>query len=219
MRKFWLIGVLFASLAALAIGSRADATSVAGDYVEVRTASVFAGACHYNGELMTTGRDAVMAWRVTAGAWRGTDLAGVSAVAVVSADANLADAQAARRTEVVVDSAASEAQAEAMAAALKSKFGATLGHVILVRRAPVTFERDAESYSVSVPNVAELTVRAMPNHECCKMPQLVWYNPLVPVAGRRVGQTLHASYTGDLSIGERWQQAGQNSAFYGSFAF
>ena len=219
MRKFWLIGVLLAAAAALSVGSQADATSVAGDYVEVRTASVFAGACHYNGELMTTGRDAVLAWRVTSGAWRGVDLAGVRAVAVVSADANLADAAAARRTEVVVDSAASEAQAEAMAAALKSKFGATLGHVIFVRRAPVTFEREAEAYSVSVPNIAELTVRAMPNHECCKMPQLVWYNPLVPVAGRRVGQTLKASYTGDAAIGERWQQAGQNSAFYGSFAF
>ncbi len=219
MRKFWLMGALFAALAALAVGSRADATSMTGDYVEVRTASVFAGACHYNGELMTTGRDAVMAWRVTAGTWHGTDLAGVRAVAVVSADANLADAQASRRTEIFVDSAATEAQAEAMAAALKSKFGATLGRVIVVRRAPVAFEHAAETYSVNVPNVAELTVRAMPNHECCRMPQLVWYSPLVPVAGRRVGQTLHASYAGDASVGERWQQAGQNSAFYGSFAF
>jgi hypothetical protein len=219
MRKFWLMGVLLALACALAFSSQALTTNVTGDYVEVRTASVFAGACHYNGELMTTGRDAVLAWRVTAGAWRGVDLAGVRAVAVVSADANLADAESPRRTEVVVDSAASEAQAEAMAAALKSKFGAALGHVIVVRRAPVTFEREQEAYSVSVPNIAELTVRAMPNHECCKMPQLVWYNPLVPVAGRRVGQTLKASYAGDARIGGRWQQAGQNSAFYGSFAF
>src|ERR1700722_1556209 len=40
-------------------------TPIKGDYVEARTASVFAGACHYNGEVMITGRDAVMAWNVT----------------------------------------------------------------------------------------------------------------------------------------------------------
>ena len=41
--------------------------AVKGDYVEVRTASVFAGPCHYHGELVTTGRDAIMAWNVTSG--------------------------------------------------------------------------------------------------------------------------------------------------------
>ena len=29
---------------------------IKGDYVEARTASVFAGACHYNGELVTTAK-------------------------------------------------------------------------------------------------------------------------------------------------------------------
>ena len=43
--------------------TRPNASStIVGDYVEARTASVFAGACHYNGELVTTGRDAIMAW-------------------------------------------------------------------------------------------------------------------------------------------------------------
>jgi len=218
MRKFWLLGLLLALAGALAFGSQAGTTNLTGDYVEVRTASVFAGACHYNGELVTTGRDAVMAWRVTAGEWQGVDLAGVRAVAVVSADANLADRQATRRAEVVIDSAASATQADAIVAALRSKYAATFGHVLVVRRAPVEFTREAEAYSVSVPNVAELTVRAMPNHECCKMPHLVWYDPLVPLAGRRVGLTLKASFAGD-AVGESWQQAGQNSAFYGNFAF
>jgi len=45
-------------------------------YVEVRTASVFAGACHYNGEVTTTGRDALMAWNVKSGQWRGVDWQG-----------------------------------------------------------------------------------------------------------------------------------------------
>ncbi len=219
MRKFWFASLLLLVLAgALTFSSQAARTNLAGDYVEVRTASVFAGACHYNGELMTTGRDAVMAWHITAGQWQGVDLADVRVLAVVSADANLADAQAGRRAELIVDSAASETQAAAVVAAIESKYAATLGRITLVRRAPVTFAREAEAYSVNAANVAELTVRAMPNHECCKMPHLVWYTPLVPLADRRVGLTLKASYQGG-TVGERWQQAGQNSAFYGSFAF
>src|SRR2546421_10524011 len=118
MRKLLFLGLALMVLCGLWLtDSRAEFNNLKGDYVEVRTASVFAGACHYNGELMTTGRDAVMAWRVTAGTWRGTDLAGVRAVAGVSADANLADAQAGRASEIVVDSGATEAQAEAVAAA------------------------------------------------------------------------------------------------------
>src|SRR5256886_12382406 len=109
MRKFWLMGVLLALVCALAFSSQALTTNVTGDYVEVRTASVFAGACHYNGELVTTGRDAVMAWHVTAGEWQGVDLAGVRAVAGVSADANLARAPARRGWEVDVGNPAAEA--------------------------------------------------------------------------------------------------------------
>lgn len=41
--------------------SPAASTRIVGDYVEARTASVFAGACHYNGELVTTGHEAVAA--------------------------------------------------------------------------------------------------------------------------------------------------------------
>src|SRR5215210_2467387 len=105
MRKFWLAGLLLAVLcgALLPAGSRAEVNSLKGDYVEARTASVFAGACHYNGELTTTGRDALMAWRVEEGSWNGVDLAGVRAMAVVSADANLSEARAARRSELIIE--------------------------------------------------------------------------------------------------------------------
>src|ERR671939_229786 len=80
MRKIWFLGLLLVLSGALAYSSHAGSTSVAGDYVEVRTASVFAGACHYNGEVVTTGRDAVMAWQFKRGQWQGTDLAGVRAL-------------------------------------------------------------------------------------------------------------------------------------------
>src|SRR2546430_13047224 len=113
MRKFWLMGVLLALVCALAFSSQALTTNVTGDYVEVRTASVFAGACHYNGELMTTGRDALMAWHVTSGEWNGVDLTGASVVVVVSADDNLSNESAARRSEIIIDQRASHTPAAA----------------------------------------------------------------------------------------------------------
>lgn len=191
---------------------------VAGDYVEVRTASVFTGACHYNGELVTTGRDAIMAWNLTSGAWRGVDLAGVRAMAAVTSDASLAQEQATRKVELVVDSAASDEQASAVVSLLREKCGTRLGTIVTIRRAPVTFEKNASGYSVKSESYGSMSVTPMPNGECCKQPHLVWYSPLSPVDHRKVGFTQSAAYTAG-TLGDPWQREGENSAFYGSFTF
>ena len=75
MKRFWIVAsVLIACAAAIGFTSRAENTNIKGDYVEVRTASVFAGACHFNGEVVTAGREAIMAWSFSAGTWNGTNL-------------------------------------------------------------------------------------------------------------------------------------------------
>ena len=88
MRRIWFVALALGVLASLTgtatLNSQAETASVRGEYVEVRTASVFARACHYNGELTTAGRDALMAWNVKSGAWQGVDLTGVRAIAIVS---------------------------------------------------------------------------------------------------------------------------------------
>ena len=189
-----------------------------GDYVEARTASVFAGACHYNGERQTTGRDAVLAWSFKTGVWRGVDVSGVRVVAVVNADANLAEPDAARQSELVID-AANDAQADAAQAALTENYGPVLGRVRQTRRAAVAFQHEQDGlYRVAADGVARLNVAPMPNRECCRMPNLVWYQPLAKVENRRVGFTGKAFYAGGAA-GEAWQRAGENSAFYGEFAF
>jgi hypothetical protein len=198
--------------------AKAPPQKVAGDYVEVRTASVFTGACHYNGELVTTGRDAILAWNFTGGAWQGVDLTGVRAMAAVTCDANLGQEQAARKTELVVDSTASEAQASAVASVLREKCGNQLGTIVSTRRAPVTFEQSGRDYWVKSDGYGSMSVTPMPDGECCKQPHLVWYTPLSPVEHRKVGFTRSAAYTAG-TLGDRWEREGENSAFYGSFAF
>lgn len=219
MRKLWftVLGLLV-SFGLIAFTPKAESAGVHGDYVEVRTASVFAGACHYNGELTTTGRDALMAWHVTSGEWNGVDLGGVRFVAVVSADENLSDANAARRSEIVINDDATHTQAAAVLDLLKSKYSGTLGQIVSVRSAPVSFSHEGKSYSVSASDVALLNIEAMPNDLCCKMPSMVWYSPLSPLENRKVGYTRKALYAGN-AVGDAWQRSGENSAFYGSFSF
>ena len=222
MRRFLIptvVGLALALTCGAALqGSRAEGDGVRGVYVEARTASVFAGACHYNGELTTAGREAVLAWSVREGSWGGVSLAGVRAVAVVGSEANLTDSAAARRSELIVDGNASAAQAQALARAVESAYGRVLGRVVAVRRAPVSFKAEGKSFKVSAAGAAVLEVEAMPDDLCCRMPQLVWYAPLVPVEGRRVGYTRTASYAGGAA-GDAWQRTGENGAFYGTFSF
>ena len=218
MRRFWMLAsILIVCVGAVALTSQAENTSVKGDYVEVRTASVFAGACHYNGEVTTTGRDAMMAWNVTSGKWNGVDLTGMRTIAVVSAADNLENAQAGRRSELIMDKSASHDQAVAMLDAIKSRYADTLGQIISVRTAAIDFKHEGKTYQVSSTEAA-INVEAMPNDLCCRMPNLVWYSPLVSLGQRKVGYTVKALYTGH-TVGDNWERAGENSAFYGSFAF
>jgi len=220
MRRFWIAAILLGALLSLAgslsLTSRAETAAIRGEYVEVRTASVFAGACHYNGELTTAGRDALMAWNVKSGHWQGTDLTGVRAVAIVSADANLAE-NSERRSEIIIGENATDAQSLAMVEALKIRYTASFGKIISVRRGPLSFDHKGRTYSVSAGNLVSLNVEAMPDDLCCKMPQLVWYSPLVPLENRKVGYTTKALFSGS-EVSDPWERSGENSAFYGSFA-
>jgi hypothetical protein len=217
MRKgLFVVAAMLVAVSALVFSSQAENVSLRGDYVEVRTASVFAGACHYNGEVVTTGRDAMMAWNVTSGKWQGVDLTGVRVMAIVSADANLSEDNAARQSEIIIDTNASRQQALAMVNALRAKYAASLGKVVEVRSAAISFERNGRTYAV-LTNEAAINVEAMPNDLCCKMPNLVWYAPLVGLENRKVGYTSKALYSGKV-VGEPWSRSGENSAFYGTFA-
>lgn len=198
--------------------AKALLTPLRGDYVEVRTASVFAGPCHFNGELMTTGQDAICAWNIQSGSWKGIDLSGVRVMAEISASVNLSQADAVRQSELIVDRSATPAQVAAVADAIRSHYAAALGSVQSTRTASIHFAHVQKAYEVSAEGFARLSVQAMPNDECCKQPNLVWYKPLVPLIGRKVGYTVSASYASG-TVTDPWDRSEENSAFYGAFAF
>ena len=67
----------------------AQALEIRGDYVEARNADVFTGPCFSNAEILIVGKQAVMAWRVKQGTWKGVDVAGLCVAAAVQADNDL----------------------------------------------------------------------------------------------------------------------------------
>jgi hypothetical protein len=203
-----LIAVVF-SLFSNSSPLTAPRPPLAGDYVEARTASVFAGACHVNGELMTTGRDAVMAWQFNNG---------VRVMAAVSSQANLSDKTAARKSEIVIDGSASKSLADAALVSILSHDGSALGKIVSIHQAAITFSHEDREYKVECPGFAALDVQGMPNDECCKQPNLVWYEPLVKLIGRKVGYTVNAEYSAG-TIGDSWQREDENGAFFGAFGY
>ncbi|HEY1921925.1 MAG TPA: DUF1326 domain-containing protein [Tepidisphaeraceae bacterium] len=191
---------------------------LSGDYVEARTASVFAGPCHYNGELVTTGNDAVMAWQFNTGSWRHTSLAGVCVMAAVTSTENLGQTTGSRTSEIVIDSAATPEQAQAALQVILSRSGKSLGAIASVRRGSISFQRDNRDYHIKASGFAALDISGMPNDECCKQPNLVWYSPLTNLVNRKVGYTSNAEYVAG-KITEPWERSDENSAFYGAFVY
>ncbi|MCY2961878.1 MAG: DUF1326 domain-containing protein [Planctomycetota bacterium] len=194
----------------------AGSTPCVGSYVEARTASVFAGACHYNGEFVTAGREALCAWRIESGAFGGVDLAGVAIVAVVSAEANLDERSAARRSVIHVDAALAPERAAAAVLWLATTRGAVLGTVVEVRADPLAVAIDADSYSVACGAAFELFGAPLPDRACCAMPQNVWYTPFERLDRPLVGLD-EAFEVRAPALDRAWSRPGENAAFTGRF--
>src|SRR3954449_592272 len=108
-----------------------DASRVKGDYVEARTADVYTGPCFSNAEVFITGHQAVMAWKVTEGSWRGVDLGGLSVAAAVLGTTTFSEDDAkAAKSVLIVDKQASPAQRDALVAMAKELAGDRLNNVV-----------------------------------------------------------------------------------------
>jgi hypothetical protein len=185
-----------------------QATGLKADYVEARTASVYAGPCHINGELMTTGNDALIAWRFDNG---------VRVIAAVSCADNLMHKDAARQSEIVIDSPSKNA-GDATLAAIMSHDSATLGKVLAVRHGTINFSLKDHEYRIDAPGFGSMDIQGLPDAACCLQPNNVWFEPLVKVNGRMVGYTVNANYSSGVA-GATWQREDENGAFYGTVAY
>jgi hypothetical protein len=196
-------------------GGRCEAlpagSEVSGLYVEARSASVFAGPCHVNGEYDLQGRQALLGFRIEGGAWQGTDLSGVQLAAAVRSEENLAEG-APRSTTVWLDEDLEPERREAALGWLRATHGEDLGP-IEVAGASAAVAVDGERFSVDVEGVCQLQGSLLADRSCCTMPESVWYQPVAAVSDVIVGQSEVCRFEGQPA----WSYQQQNNVFVGRF--
>jgi hypothetical protein len=199
----------------------AKPASITGTYVEARTAEVFAGACIMNGEAATTGREALMAWKVDRGQVNGVTLDGLSVVAALAADVNLGiheigGDQTTARAAVFVDSRATPAQRKALVAMVRSAAGDLIGSVVQETAVAITFVDSGHQITVST-DTLKLSVDKHLNHEAsCGNKQ--WFGPLAKVEQAEMGTTAENEFHGP-ALCTKWSDPNKRSSFFGTFAY
>jgi len=221
MRRFWgaVVGIMLA--AGTAVSARA---AVKGDYIEVRSADVYTGPCFANSEVGLEGKQAILAWRIKQGSWRGTSLGGLSVVAVVQANATLGDPYHnpyPAKSILIVDERATTQQRRALVGFAKSAAGRLTGNVVRVTAAPIQVEFGEGTNHGSVRMVAGELARVQTrslcqgDHTCGN--EEVYYPPLTKVAHAMPAFTLEQSFSGN-GLGTVWSRMDTRSAFVGNFA-
>jgi len=215
-----------------------DAGRIRGDYVEARTADVYTGPCFSNAEIFITGHQAVMAWKVTEGSWRGVELDGLSVAAAVLGTTTFSedDAKAAKAV-LIVDKRATPAQREALVEMAKELGGDRLKNVVAVRTSVLTVTVESHSASeaagdaghkahgmphaplalFSAPGLSEILTRPLgdADHFCGN--ETVAYAPLSRGVVALPAYTLRHNYAGG-ELNTRWDDPNCRSSFVGHFS-
>lgn len=197
--------------------------AVKGDYLEARSADVYTGPCFANSEVGLTGQEAILAWKVKDGDWKGVSLNGLTVVAVVRANATLGDPYHdpyPAKSVLIVDARATAPQRTALEAFARSMTGNLLAHVVRVETAPIQMsigQGDSHGQAKLVAgSLARIETRSLcqGDHLCGN--EVVYYPPLVTLSHSMPVFTLASSFSGP-GLGEVWKNVDKRSAFVGSF--
>lgn len=214
---------LFLALTILAAPALAGTPpQVHGEYVEARTAEVFAGGCIMSSEAETIGRQAVMAWRIGRGSYEGVTLDGLSVVAAVAGDRNLGireiggEAPSLVRAAIIVDERATPEQRRSLVALARAMSHGLIQEVVDVTAAPIRFDSTPHQVEVSAGD-AKLAVQRHVHHDpnCGAMQ---WFHPLSAGTTASLGMAQVHVFSG-RALGTRWSDPNKKSAFVGAFSY
>jgi len=171
-------------------------------------------------EAETTGRQAVLAWKVESGNFNGTAIDGLSVVAAIEGNRNLGifeigGQHAATKTVVLVDQRASATQRLALVAMARDLAGPIMGNVVDVRPSPINFAETGERIAVDAPQVTLEVSKHMVHDAGCGAQQ--WFHPLAAVEDPEMGRTEQHAFSG-AGLGSRWSDPDKPSAFFGNFS-
>jgi len=222
IRKLFTSAVV--GLALMAVWAIPGRAAIKGDYIEARSADVYTGPCFANGEVGLVGNEAILAWKINEGDWKGTSLNGLGVVAVVKAHATLGDPYHSpypAESVLIVDQRATGPQRLALQEFAASMAGKLLSHVVRVEAAPIQLtlaHGDQHGTARLVAgNLARIETRSLCEGDNKCGNEFVYYPPLVQLAHAMPAFTLRDSYEGP-GLDVVWNHIGKRSAFVGSFS-
>jgi len=218
------IAILGASGALGASGTGDPGARIIGEYVEARTAEVFAGGCIMNSEAETMGRQAIMAWKITSGSFDGIALDGLTVVAAVAGDRNLGmremggEEPTAVKAIITVDPRATAIQRDALVRVVRQLTRGLITDVVRVDTAKVKFATSQNFVELSVPDQSiQLTVNKEMKHDpSCGAMQ--WFKPFTTMAQSAMGVAETHAFSG-TGLGTKWSAPDKRSAFFGTFVY
>ncbi|HEU4387671.1 MAG TPA: DUF1326 domain-containing protein [Blastocatellia bacterium] len=224
MRKFWFTVSASTVLLALAVASQAQ--QISGDYVETRSADIYTGYCFANAERGLAGNEAILGWRIREGDWNGINLAGLSVVGVVRANATLGDEYGnpyPAKSVLVVDERADQAQRAALVEFARSMGGQLFANVARVEPAAISLDvigngGHATNATLVAGSFAVVKTRAImaKDHICGN--EEVYYQPLVETTHAMPAVADIDRYSGP-ELGVSWNVSGKRSAFVATFNY
>jgi hypothetical protein len=223
MRRMMFIAAL--ALVVLTLGSTGKAQGISGDYIETRSADVWTGSCVANGEMNLAGDQAILAWHVNKGEWKGVSLAGLSVVGVVKANATLGDLYNnpyPAKAVLIVDERACPEQQKALVEFAQSMAGALLNNVVRIDIAPIRVDVTGHDghYTKTLVQAGKFTgiqTRAIGGKDHLCGNEDVYYQPLAEMTHSMPAVAELDQYEGS-GLGASWTVHGKRSAFVGSFA-
>ncbi|HEX8203219.1 MAG TPA: DUF1326 domain-containing protein [Isosphaeraceae bacterium] len=218
----------------------AGAAGIRGDYIEARTADVYTGPCFSNAEVLIYGDQAVLAWKVREGSFRGVDLSGLSVAAAIKGTTTFSeDRPDEARSVLIVDQKATPRQREALVALAKTLGGQRLARIESVKTSLISLmvEEHVPGASASAahnpaahgmpkapfasfwaPGLAEIATRPLDegDHFCGN--EVVAYEPLSRGVDVLPAYTLGHRF-GGKELGVTWDDPNCRSSFVGHFSY
>ena len=193
-----------------------------GTYVEARTCQVYTGPCFANGEVGSTGKDAILAWQFSSGQVGGVELAGLRVALVLKTDNTLgfrgiADAKH-RRAVIVVDARADSDQRSALRRFAMQNVGLTESEIVHTQVSDMEMHMDlaALTAELNVPGTARMKLRKARPGDCICSNESVYYPPLTRLSGFVPGVTIEGDVTA-RKLGRRWSIPDSRTAYLGTF--
>lgn len=164
----------------VAASTPAMATGIRGDYIEARTNDVFTGPCFSNAEVFITGHQAVMAWKINQGVYKGVDLSGLTVAAAIRGSSTFSeDNPKLAKSIIMVDESATAEQKKALVALAKEMVGDRLQNVVEIKdvKMILTVETHEMAEGGSMVDTAKAKDKAHAGHAMPKAPRALFWAP------------------------------------------